>query len=71
MLGRLEMDVDQCIAAYIRSTSEAFAEKSSFKWWPTRKIQPRFVSAKLEEAISQVIQRKDTLFNDGTKACKT
>ncbi|KAG4427748.1 hypothetical protein IFR05_016767 [Cadophora sp. M221] len=71
MLGRLEMDVDQCIDAYIRSTSEAFVEKSSFKWWPTRKVKPRFDSAKLEEAISQVIQRKDTLFNDGTKPCKT
>ena len=77
MLGRLEMDVDECIAAYSDLAASVFGEKRSripfnFKG----KVQQRFDSTKLEGAIRKAIVQsgasKADLLNDGTeRACRT
>jgi len=70
MLGRLEMDVDQCISAYSDLMKTVFNEKSSrfpFGWTGT--IKPQFDSKKLKNAIEGAVAchgaSKSDLFNDG------
>jgi hypothetical protein len=72
MLGRLEMDVDECIAAYTGLMKTVFETKSG--WLPagwTGKIKSRFDAAKLESAIEEVITshgaKETDLFNDGVE----
>jgi hypothetical protein len=77
MLGRLEMDVDECIDAYSDLAAAVFGGKLSsvpvnFKGH----ITARFDSAKLESAIQKVVEdsgaSKQNLFNDGTeRGCRT
>ncbi|KAJ6050923.1 protein kinase subdomain-containing protein [Penicillium canescens] len=77
MLGRLEMDIDECIDAYSDLAAAVFGEKLSlipvnFKG----DIKARFDSAKLESAIRKVVERsgvsEQNLFNDGIdRGCKT
>lgn len=71
MLGRLEMDVDSCIAAYSDLAAAVFGEKLrlipiNFKG----NITAKFDSGKLERAIQKVIEDSSAsnrdLFNDGT-----
>lgn len=69
MLGRLEMDVDECIMAYNELTKTVFENKSS--WLPVSwKFQTgsQFDSAKLKSAILRVITghcaTESDLFND-------
>ncbi|CRL27391.1 NB-ARC [Penicillium camemberti] len=69
MLGRLEMDVDQCIMAYIQLMKIIFGKPS--KWALSSlfgKIEPRFDAEKLEGAINEVIiscgVNPTDLFND-------
>ncbi|GFG21196.1 putative Podospora anserina S mat genomic DNA chromosome 6, supercontig 2, partial [Aspergillus udagawae] len=70
MLGRLEMDVDDCIRAYVKLMKKIF-EKSS-KWnLPASlfsKIEPRFDASKIEGAINDVVRgcgaSPTDLFND-------
>ncbi|KAJ6282166.1 acyl transferase/acyl hydrolase/lysophospholipase [Bipolaris maydis] len=77
MLGRLEMDVDACIAAYSTLMKTVFEERSS--WLPvgwSGKVKARFDSAKLKSAIENVISKADAsladAFNDGKKrGCHT
>jgi uncharacterized protein YllA (UPF0747 family) len=77
MLGRLEMDVDECIAAYTDLAADVFGEKlSRFPVNIRGRVEPRFDSARLESAIKKVIAQKglsDTdLLNDGTeRGCRT
>ena len=62
MLGRLEMDVDDCISAYCDLASEVFGEKLSV--FPTTlkgKVNARFDSTKLESAVRKVIRRRGYL----------
>ncbi len=76
MLGRLEMDVDECISAYSELMKTVFDEKSSrlpFGW--RGKIKARFDSLRLESAIKKVITSRGLseadLFNDGTaRGCR-
>jgi hypothetical protein len=76
MLGRLEMDVDACIAAYVELMKSIFSQKTG--WFPINilgKTRARFDSSKLEGAIKEVISRNggsaDDLFNDGfDRGCK-
>ena len=76
MLGRLEMDVDECISAYSELAEAVFGEKLSsipFDW--RGKIQPRFDSAKLEKAIRKMVVQSSAsetdLLNDGTdRGCR-
>ena len=72
MLGRLEMDVDECIAAYTRLMKTVFEKKSSLlpaDW--AGKTKARFDSTKLETAIKEVITsqgaKETDLFNDGVE----
>ncbi|RPA80558.1 hypothetical protein BJ508DRAFT_239903 [Ascobolus immersus RN42] len=78
MLGRLEMDVDECIREYESLMESIFGERGnrfpiSFK---TFKTQPRYKSEKLEKAIKDVLRKKgfgvNELMNNGEKGkCKT
>lgn len=77
MLGRLEMDVDECITAYSGLAEAVFGEKlSSFPVNIKGKVKARFDSVELEKAAQKVVVdsgASDTaLFNDGTeRGCRT
>ena len=77
MLGRLEMDLDECIVAYSDLAAAVFSEKLSRVLVNINgKIKPRFDSAKLRETIRKVIAQNgglDTeLLNDGNeRGCRT
>jgi hypothetical protein len=77
MLGRLEMDVDKCIAAYSDLAAAVFGEKlSHFPVNIKGKVKPRFDSAKLESAIREAVARggasETDMLNDGTeRGCRT
>ena len=69
MLGRLEMDLDECISAYNKLIKAVFEEKSH--WLPvgwTGKAKAQFNSMKLKSVIKEVIGSKGTsmanVFND-------
>jgi hypothetical protein len=76
MLGRLEMDVDECISAYSKLMESVFGEKSS--WLPigwTGRTKAQFDSTRLKKAIEEVVidQGASTtdLFNDRSpRGCK-
>jgi hypothetical protein len=70
MLGRLEMDVDECITAYNDLMKTVFGEKlSKLPISLTGDIKPQFDSATLEKAIKGVITSRGlpetALLNDG------
>jgi hypothetical protein len=72
MLGRLEMDVDECIAAYSDLAAAVFGEKLSHIPVNMKgQVKPRFDSARLESAIKKVVTRSGAsvtdLLNDGTE----
>jgi hypothetical protein len=77
MLGRLEMDVDECITAYSELAEAVFGEKlSSVPFNMKGKVKARFDSAKLEKAIRKVVVDSGAseidLFNDETeRGCRT
>lgn len=70
MLGRLEMDVDECITAYTKLMQMIFQNPSKRKLIASLfgKIESRFDSKKLESAIQEVITSHGAsptdLFND-------
>ena len=76
MLGRLEMDEDECISAYSELKKAVFGDKSSqlpFSW--TGNIRAQFDSGRLKSAIEKVITSRDLspadLFNDSTaRGCR-
>ncbi|RAO68141.1 uncharacterized protein BHQ10_004153 [Talaromyces amestolkiae] len=77
MLGRLEMDVDQCIEAYNDLAESVFGErlKRIPMTWRAKTVA-RFDSSKLEQAVQKVLrqvgEKEDTLFNDNVeRSCKT
>lgn len=72
MLGRLEMNVDDCIAAYSDLAAAVFGKKlSSLPFSVKGKVKARFDSAKLEKAVRKVVKRsgtsEDSLFNTGAE----
>jgi len=77
MLGRLEMDVDACIAAYSELMKAVFKEESG--WLPVSwrgNVKARFDSAKLKAAVDDVIASSGAsttdAFNDGkARGCHT
>jgi hypothetical protein len=77
MLGRLEMDVDECIGAYSDLATAVFGEKlSSIPVNIKGNIKARFNSTKLESAIRKVVEdsgaSNQDLFSDGTeRGCRT
>lgn len=76
MLGRLEMDVDECISAYSDLMKTVFDEKSSrlpINW--TGRVKAQFDSKKLKTAIEGAVAchgiSKSDLFNDGNhRGCR-
>ncbi|KAK5309079.1 hypothetical protein LTR93_012270, partial [Exophiala xenobiotica] len=57
MLGRLEMTIDECIDAYL-SLSDQIFQKKAHRVTVQGKIQGRFDSQKLEEAIKEVVRNR-------------
>jgi hypothetical protein len=69
MLGRLQMDVDECIMAYITLMKMIFDKPSKRGLFSLfGKIEPQFDANKLESAINEVITncgaKPTDLFND-------
>ena len=77
MLGRLEMDVDECITAYSNLAATVFNEKlSRIPFNIKGNVKPRFDSTKLETAIRKVVTQSGVsqtdLLNDAVeRGCKT
>ena len=76
MLGRLEMDVDDCISAYSKLMELVFAKKSNWSLvgW-TGVINAQFESTRLKNALEEVFTDqgipKTDLLNDGqTRGCR-
>ena len=70
MLGRLEMDVDECIAAYNKISAEMFAKlRRRSHIYFSANIASRFDTAKLNVAILKIMHGHglppDALLNDG------
>jgi calcium-independent phospholipase A2-gamma len=60
MLGRLEMSVDECIAAYTGLFATIFDKKASCLPVDIRgNIQGQFDSKKLEKSIKKVVQEQN------------
>lgn len=76
MLGRLEMDVDECVSAYKDLMKAVLEEKLSrfpISW--TRNTKGQLDSGKLKSAFEKVITSRGlnqaALFNDGTtRGCR-
>ena len=76
MLGRPEMNVDDCISAYKKVMESVFGEKPS--WLPigwTGGIKARFDSTRLKNAIEDVITQQgisktDHLDDGQSRGCK-
>ena len=65
MLGRLEMDVDTCISAYVELMESVFARESGrVPSGLSGRISPRFDSKKLESAMEKVIVRSGASTTD-------
>jgi hypothetical protein len=77
MLGRFEMDVDECIIAYAKLAEAVFSQKKSRLPFNLKgKVKAQFDSLKLEKAIRDTIKgsgiSETDLFNEGTKrGCRT
>jgi hypothetical protein len=74
MLGRLEMDVDECIGVYTNMFTNVFGKKG-LRINMLGKIKGRFDSAVLEECIREILKERGILetepFNNGKdRACK-
>jgi hypothetical protein len=72
MLGRLEMTVEECIEAYLQLMSQVFEKRENRSIVGVLgRVKPRFSSAVLKDAISQVISSRgislDEKFENGTK----
>ena len=73
MLGRLEMDVDECIEAYTSMFETIFGKKGlPVNMWGS--IKGRFDSTVLEECIRKILKDRGLsereLLNDGNERCK-
>ena len=74
MLGRLKMSLDECIDAYL-SLSDRVFQKKAHRVTVKGKIQGRFDSVELEQAMKDVVTgqglHKDALLKDTSDgACK-
>lgn len=74
MLGRLKMDVQQCIDAYRELSAQAFKQKRRTAFSIGGKICERFDSKELELAIKKVLVEQgcseDTLLKEKDASCK-
>ena len=74
MLGRLRMSIDECIDAYL-SLSDRIFQKKRHRVTVNGKLQGRFDSEALAQAIKEVVAKKgfqeDALLKDvSDDACK-
>lgn len=74
MLGRLKMDVDDCIKAYQSLSAQVFSKKHSLINWGGA-IQGRFDTQELEKCIKNIVKNQgmpeDVLMRDtGDSPCK-
>lgn len=70
MLGRLEMDVDECIQAYTTLSGTIFSKRESkFSIGLNGNIKAKFSSKRLREAIESIMNERgvppDEAFDDG------
>lgn len=74
MLGRLKMDVDECIDSYSKLSSKAFTRKAYLPFTMAGNIHERFDSKQLELALKQVIVDRgydqETLLKDPDTSCR-
>jgi hypothetical protein len=75
MLGRLEMSVEDCIAAYTKLMKQIFEKKDNRLYMSLfGRVKPRFSSKALENAIVQVLRdrgvSKDEKFEVSHSKCK-
>ena len=74
MLGRLKMDVDECIDAYNKLSSQAFTRKALFPIDKHGNIKERFDSKQLELALKGAVMDRgydqDTLLKDPDTSCR-
>ena len=76
MLGRLEMDIEECISSYIELMKTVFSRKSSqFPVTLRGNTKGRFDSLKLKVAVEKVIAEcgssKQELLDDGhARGCR-
>ena len=76
MLGRLEMDVDECISAYTNMFKTIFEKKGLPVHMWSGKVKGRFDSAVLEESIRKIVtERKlsetEPFSDEKERSCKT
>ncbi|KAF2156372.1 FabD/lysophospholipase-like protein [Myriangium duriaei CBS 260.36] len=81
MLGRLKMDVDESIEAYLKFAKECFSGVSnrasgSSRFRMHRKVKPKLDSTRLNNAVASLIKDRGlyehTLLNDGgMRGCRT
>lgn len=74
MLGRLHMDVDECIEAYIRLADRVF-KKTGPPLNLCCRVQSRFNTKALEQEINGIVRRytgseNSVLHNEDTTSCK-
>lgn len=74
MLGRLQMTVDECIAAYTSLSNKVF-EKKHHRFTLGLKVQGRFSSTELEKVVKEMVRGRGlgqgTLLKDSPDArCK-
>ncbi|TPX25061.1 hypothetical protein DIZ76_010510 [Coccidioides immitis] len=76
MLGRLEMDVDECISKFSQISEEIFRERSSWFLLDRKaRIKGRFDSKNLERAVRAVLKERNVaeneMLDDGvSRGCK-
>ncbi|GFF30788.1 calcium-independent phospholipase A2-gamma [Aspergillus udagawae] len=74
MLGRLKMDVDQCIDAYVRLSRQAFTRKNYIPVTLRGNFRARFNTKKLEQALKTVVVEQgldeDALLQDPDTSCR-
>lgn len=75
MLGRMKMDVEQCMQAYTDLADEVFLPKHTLPINPFGKVQARFDAKALEDAVKKYLNKlslsEESLLQDATPAaCK-
>ncbi len=73
MLGRLQMDIDECINEY-SNLVDTVAQNSKPRVIGAEKVQRRFVMVEMKKALIEIISRcgfeKEALFYEPKAKCK-
>ncbi|KAK1146134.1 hypothetical protein N8T08_003223 [Aspergillus melleus] len=75
MLGRLEMDIEQCIRAYTRLLRRVFASKRTFPVGSNLRMRPKYDIKRLGSAMRAILRElnydDDMLLRDEDGTCRT